>query len=372
MDTRTDSNATLYLAFELSNSKWKLGFTTGLGQKPREINIPARDLDRLHRAILTAKARFGLPESARMLSCYEAGRDGNWLHRHLVERGVENVVVDPSSISVKRKARQAKTDRLDVRKLLKHLIRAQDDPKEWSLVNVPSVEQEDRRHLHRELEVLKRERTRHTNRIKSLLALHGITMEVKSDFLERLAELRLWDHSALPRQVRSCMEREYERRQLVHRQIVALEAERRQALRESEDPVAQTARRLMELRGIGPCSAWLFSSEMFSWREFRNRRQIGSLAGLTPTPHQSGGPAREQGIDKAGIRWVRPMAIEIAWGWLRYQPYSQLTRWYEERFGAGSRRSRRVGIVALARKLLIALWRFLEHGVVPEGALLKV
>jgi len=366
------SNGPLFVSLELSNSKWKVGSGLSLGQKPREVNIPAGDLGRLDREIAAAKRRFGLVADAPVLSCYEAGRDGFWLHRHLEEiRGVGNVVIDPASVSVNRRARRAKTDSLDVRKLFKHLIRFQDDPKEWSVVRVPSVEEEDRRHVQRELEALKGEKTRHSNRIQSLLVLHGIRRSVNRKFLQRLSDLRLPNGSPLPQHLKARLQREFARWSLVVEQIEELKKQRREALREAQDPVAEKARRLMRLRGIGEHGGWQLSSELFSWRHFENRRQLGSFAGLTPTPHQSGGPGREQGIDKAGNAWIRPTLIQLAWGWLRFQPNSQLSRWFEERFGQGTRRARRVGIVAVARKLLIALWHFVEHGVVPEGATLK-
>ncbi len=361
----------LFVAFELSNSTWKVGSGLSLGQKPREVNLPAGDLGRLDREIAAAKQRFGLPADALVVSCYEAGRDGFWLHRHLTEQGVANVVIDPASVAVNRRARRAKTDGLDVRKLFKHLIRFQDDAKEWSVVRVPSVEEEDQRHVHRELETLKTEKTSHSNRMKSLLVLHGIRCSINRKFLDQLSELRLADNSPLPRHLTARLKREYARWSLAVEQIAELQKQRRKALREAQDPVAEKGRRLIRLRGIGEHGGWQLSSELFSWRHFENRRQLGSFVGLTPTPHQSGGPGREQGIDKAGNAWIRPTLIQLAWGWLRFQPASQLSRWFEERFGQGTRRARRVGIVALARKLLIALWHFVEHGVVPEGATLK-
>ena len=189
--------------------------------------------------------------------------------------------------------------------------------------------------------------------------------------MHQLSEMRLADGSPLPRHLKARLEREYGRWSLVVEQITELKKQRLKALREAQDPVAEKARRLIRLRGIGEHGGWQLSSELFSWRHFENRRQLGSFAGLTPTPHQSGGPGREQGIDKAGNAWIRPTLIQLSWGWLRFQPNSQLSRWFEERFGQGTRRARRVGIVALARKLLIALWHFVEHGVVPEGATLK-
>lgn len=370
--TEYSTFSTLYLAFELGNEKWKLGFTIGLGQRPRERTIDAGDLPALQAEIRLAKKRFGLPQTARVLSCYEAGRDGFWLHRYLLARGVENLVVDASSIEVPRRAKRAKTDRLDLGKLLTMLIRFDcGEKKVWSVVHVPSLEAEDKRHLHRELATLKTDRTRHINRIKGLLVGQGVRIPVKADFLERLESIRLWNGSPLPAGLRSRLEREYACLQFVAQQIKELEAERKELIRTSTDPSVEKVRQLPRLRGIGDNSAWLYVMEFFGWRSFRNRREVGALAGLTPTPHQSGDESREQGISKAGNRPVRAMAIEIAWGWLRHQPHSDLSRWFQQRFGHGSKRMRKIGIVALARKLLVALCRYLEYGEIPAGAQLK-
>jgi len=363
---------TLYLAFELGNKKWKLGFTIGLGQSPRRRTIAAGDLVTLQREIRLAKKRFGLPQTAQVMSCYEAGRDGFRLHRYLVSEDIENLVVDSASIEVNRRAKRAKTDRLDVGKLLTMLIRYDyGEKKVWSVVHVPSVEAEDKRHLHRQLGTLKTDRTRHINRIKGLLVGQGVRIPVRADFLERLETVRLWDGSPLPPGLRSRLEREYAGLQFVNQQIKELEAERREMIRTSDDPSVEQVRVLMRLRGIGENSAWLFVMEFFGWREFRNRRQVGGLTGLTPTPYQSGDESQEQGISKAGNRPIRAMAIEIAWGWLRHQPHSELSLWYQRRFGHGSKRLRKIGIVALARKLLVAFWRYLEYGEIPAGAQLK-
>ncbi len=308
-----------------------------------------------------------------MVSCYEAGRDGFWLDRYLRSEGIENVIVDAASIEVNRRARRAKTDRLDLGKLLTMLIRYHNgEPKVWHVVQGPTLEQEDRRQLHRELLQLKRERTQHVNRLKGLLvSQEGVRLAVKKDFLNQLASVQLWDGSSLPPGLKARLQREYERLQLVSGQIKALEAERRAAIRHSTDPAVEMVRQLLRLRAIGPNSAWLYAMEFFSWRNFRNRREVGGLAGLTPTPYQSGASDREQGIDKAGNRYIRAMAIEIAWRGLYLQPESELSRWYQDRFGHGSKRMRKIGIVALARKLLIALWRYLETGEVPAGAVLS-
>ena len=285
---------------------------------------------------------------------------------------IENLVVDSASIEVNRRAKRAKTDRLDVGKLLTMLIRYDyGEKKVWSVVHVPSVEAEDKRHLHRQLGTLKTDRTRHINRIKGLLVGQGVRIPVRADFLERLETVRLWDGSPLPPGLRSRLEREYAGLQFVNQQIKELEAERREMIRTSDDPSVEQVRVLMRLRGIGENSAWLFVMEFFGWREFRNRRQVGGLTGLTPTPYQSGDESQEQGISKAGNRPIRAMAIEIAWGWLRHQPHSELSLWYQRRFGHGSKRLRKIGIVALARKLLVAFWRYLEYGEIPAGAQLK-
>jgi len=362
----------LHLAFELGNEGWNLGFSTSLGQSVRRRRVEAGDLMSVREEIRAAKKRFGLPKTAAVKSCYEAGRDGFWLHRCLLSEGVENIVVDSASIEVSRRSKRAKTDDLDVEKLLTMLIRYHNGEKKmWSVVHVPSLEAEDRRHPHRQLVSLKRDRTRHINRIKGLLASQGLRLAVGAKFLKRLETVCLWDSSPLPSGLRARLEREYAGLRFVEQQIGELEAERREEICSSTDPSVEKVRHLMNLRGIGENSAWLFVMEFFGWREFRNRRQVGGLAGLTPTPYQSGGEMREQGISKAGNRLIRAMAIEIAWGWLRYQPDSELTHWFYEKFGQGSKRLRKIGIVAMARKLLIALWNYLETGEIPPGAQLK-
>jgi transposase len=362
----------LYVAFELGSKKWKLGFTVGFGQKPRQRVVLAGDLARVKEEIDRAKERFGLSGDVCVLSCYEAGRDGFWLHRYLVHLGVRNLVVDSSSIEVNRRARRAKTDKMDLGKLLLMLMRYDHGERRvWSVVRVPTVEQEDRRQLHRELSALRGERTRHINRIKGLLTSYGVRMRVSRGFLDRLEAERLWDGGPVPLGLKIRLRREYERFEVVNRQIDEVKAERADLVKTSESSDVEMVRQLLDLRGIGPNSAWLYVMEFFGWREFRNRREVGALAGLVPTPYQSGDGAWEQGISKAGNRHIRSMAIEIAWDWLRWQPQSKLSRWYQQRFGHGGGRLRRIGIVALARKLLVDLWRYLEGGVIPEGAELK-
>src|SRR5262245_24535350 len=368
----TTTERVLFMAFELSENTWKLGFTMGPGQKPRERPVAARDQGRLLQEIAQAKRRFGLPETAPVVSCYEAGREGFWLHRFLQAHWITNQVVDSSSIEVNRRKRRAKSDGLDVRKLLSMLMRYEQGEREvWRVVHVPSVEAEDGRHLHRDLETLKQERASTTTRIKGLLSSQGIRLTSLSKFPEQLAALRLWDGSELPSGLRRRLLRVWAHHQFLNEQIAALEAERRALLQSSEDASLEKVRQLMHLKGIGINGAWLLVMEFFGWRELKNRREVGGLAGLTPTPYQSGKSAREQGITKSGNRHVRWMTTELAWSWIRYQPESALSCWFRERFGSGGKRLRRIGIVAVARKLLIALWRFLNTGVLPEGAELK-
>jgi transposase len=363
----------LYLAFELSWTTWKLAFTIGAGQPPRIRTIPARSLETLLLEIKKAKQRFDLPEDAAVISCYEAGRDGFWLHRFLVHEGIENLVVDAASIEVNRRQRRAKSDRLDAIKLVSMLIRwYQGEKRVWAVVQVPTPDDEDRRQLHRELIRLKAQRTRHDNRIKGLLAGLGLSVVIDAGLPERLGRLRQWDGQELPPRLRRCLVRECQRRQLVGRQIGEVEAERREQIRHGTDPQADQVRRLLGLRAIGPNTAWLLVHEVFGWRQIRNRRELGSLAGLTPSPYDSGQSRHEQGVSKAGNRRVRWMMIELAWIWLRYQPSSELSQWFQRRFGSGNSRVRKVGIVALARKLLVALWKYLQTGEIPAGAEIKL
>jgi transposase len=363
----------LYLAFELSLEKWKIAFATSLGGKQRIRTLEARNLAALQEEIRLAARAFRLPALVPVVCCYEAGRDGFWLHRYLESQNFVNYVVDPASIETSRRGKKPKTDRIDVRKLLTMLIRYHaGEPDVWSVCHVPRVEDEDARHLHRELKALKEERTRQTNRIKGLLIGQGIRIEsIPKDFLRWVQRLRLWNGSPLSPVLRIRLEDEYARRALADQQIKRLENEQRRAIREDASEPLDQVRQLMELRGIGEQTAWIAVMEFFGWREFKNRRQLGALAGYTPVPNQSGQQDRDRGISKAGNRYIRALFVELAWRWLQLQPKSELTRWYNRRFGKGGPRQRKVGIVALARKLLIAVWRFLEHGVIPEGALPK-
>lgn len=370
----TETQPTLYLAFDLGGPNWSLAFSIGLGQKARRRTIKAADLNALQKEVAAAKRRFALPVTARVLSCYEAGRDGLWLHRYLIASGIENLVVDSSSIEVNRRRRRAKTDRLDAESLVRLLLRYDflGEHKVWSVVRVPSLQEEDRRQIHRERSALKKEKDRTNNRIKGLLATHGVRLTSPMKLTEeKLAAIRLWDGSPLPPRMKKRLLREWLHLVFLKQQMAALERERREELRREEDPDLEKVKALHKLRGIGPVGSWVLVREFFGWRKFNNRKEVGSLAGLVSTPFNSGGVEREQGISKAGNRRIRAIAIELAWSWLRFQPNSALSLWFTERFANAGKRARKVGIVALARRLLIELWRFLETGALPEGAELR-
>jgi transposase len=364
--------ASLYMAFEMGTKTWKLGFSSGMGQAARRRTVDAGDLIALGQEVRRAREKFGLPLDAPVRSCYEAGLDGFWLHRYLQEQGIANVVVDSASIEVNRRHRRAKTDRLDVQQLLRLLIRYHcGEPEVWHVVHVPSVEAEDARHLHRQLISLRRDRTRHSNRIWGLLRTCGVTLKLGNNFSEGLAQARQATGQPLPPGLCQRVQREYRCYQHTQELIAELEAQRWELIASGDTRGIQMVRDLMRLRAIGENTAWLLVMEFFGWRAFRNRREVGALAGLTPTPYQSGEGYHEQGISKAGNPRVRMTMIEIAWQWLRYQPHSELTLWFKEHYAQGGGVSRKRGCVAVARKLLVALWRYLELGVVPAGARLK-
>lgn len=348
----------LFVSFELADKKWRLAASDG-GTRVSSYTVSAGDGAAALGAIERAKERFGLPKDAVVLSCYEAGRDGFWLHRFLTANGVHNHVVDAASIEVDRRQRRAKTDRLDNAKLLSNLMRyAGGDRNVWSVLRVPSEAEEDGRRPHRERERLLKERTAHVARMKSLLVLHNVRLPKVGGvhWKEQLDALRL------PAALRAELEREAERLALVDRQLKQLEA---------ATPSCEKQRCLQRVRGIGAVGSWVLVRELFGWRQFNNRRALAGAVGLGGSPYSSGDMQRDQGISKAGNRRVRTLMVELAWSWLRFQPNSALARWYFERFGKAGGRSRRIGIVALARRLLIALWRYLEQGVIPEGAKLK-
>jgi transposase len=366
------SPKTLYIALELGQDKWLLACATAAAEKPRFRPVPARDLDRLAAEIAKAKARFDLPSDAPVCTCYEAGRDGFWLHRALTSKGIVNVVVDASSIEVDRRSKRVKTDPVDAGKLLNLLCRYHGgERKVWSVVNVPSVADEDRRQLHRGLKDLQRQQTECSNRIKGLLASFGLEAVVDADFRTRLAGLRDWAGQPVPAQLQQRLLQEFAVWETLHRQVRDAANEQERRLRAGDEPYLQKVRRLMGLKAVGVRSAWVLVLELFAWRDIKNSKELGALVGLMPTPYHSGKREREQGISKAGNKHVRSLIVELAWLWLRWQPASALSQWYDRRFGSGSKRARKVGIVALARKLLIALWRYVERGELPAGVVEK-
>jgi transposase len=368
----------LYMAFELSNKTWTMGFSIGLGQKVRLRTVEAGNLEAAREEIEKAKKRFGLPQETRVMSCYEAGRDGFWLHRYLETEGIENHILDSASIETNRRKRRAKGDKLDANSLVRILIRYDyGEKKVFSTLHVPTEEEEDRRQLHRELTSLNKERTRTINRIRGLLATQGIRVK-RSDknlSVERVEELRMWNGQPLGVGLKERIRRECEHLEFIKKQIGELTKKRQQALKQDEateaHPDIDKVKRLQELRGIGIVGAWVLVRELFGWRYFKNRRQVGSLAGLVPMHYQSGDTNVDQGISKAGVVEVRRIAIELAWSWLRYQPGSKITLWYNERFAKSGKKARKIGAVAVARKLLVELWRYLNTGALPEGAELK-
>jgi transposase len=360
----------VFMAMELSKQNWKLAF--GDGSRERQRTITAGDTAGLVAEIAKAKEKLGLPPEAPVVSCYEAGRDGFWVHRMLAGCGIANTIMDPASIEVPRRARTRKTDRLDASRLLRLLLRAVlwGEGQVFAAVRVPSEEEEARMRIGRERQRLIKERSAHVTRLRSLCALHGISQ--CQPLTIDVSGLRDWSGRELPYEAREEMERECTRLRLVHEQIAHLEHSQAAALADAQSPAARKAAKLCRLKSVGMQSGWLLAHECFGWRRFANRRAVGAFAGLTGTPFDSGQTLREQGISKAGSARVRTGMIELAWLWVRYQPHSVLTHWFIEHYvAAGTSRSKRKGIVALARKLLVALWKYVEQDVVPEGAIIK-
>jgi transposase len=404
-----EQDGTLFVALELSLSHWLVAVSAPDASKVGKHRVPACDapallalLDRLRRQ---AEARCG--GVVGIVSIQEAGRDGFWVHRLLEAHGIQSHVVDPASIAVNRRNRRAKTDRIDAEGLLRTLMAwSRGERQVCSMVRPPTREAEDARRLTREREALIAERIRHANRIRGLLATQGVfgfepTWQARR---ARLEDLRTPEGRKLPPHLSAEILRQIERLELTMRQIASVEAERdaalaaeRQgadqadaALASSEGPTTAapvlppsaalpraTARgtfgssaRLLRLKGIGPETASVLRLEAFH-RSFGNRREIAAYAGLTPTPWQSGGLDTEQGISKSGNARLRRTMVQLAWFWLRNQPGSALSTWCRERVGDRRGRIKRIAIVALARKLLVALWRFVTQGVIPEGAELK-
>jgi transposase len=303
---------------------------------------------------------------------HEAGMDGFWIHRRLVQEGVESHVVDPASIATSRRRRRAKTDSIDGEALIRALLAfKRGEPRVCAMVRPPTPDDEDRRQISRERRSLTAERVKHVNRIKGLLFSQGVLdyEPIRRDRREQLEALRTGDGRFLPTCLKRRISRELDRLEVLLEQIKAVEAERNEMLVVQAEGQASAPALLQRLRGIGPEFAAVLCSEGF-FRHFENRRQLASYAGLAPTPWQSGAVAREQGVSKAGNSRLRTTMIQLSWLWLRHQPRSALTQWFQERAKAIGGRNRRVMIVALARKLLIGLWRFATTGLVPEGAVL--
>ena len=368
--TGYEAGTVLYMAMELSNRSWKLGFSDGT--RRRHKTIEARNRAQLLREVGLAKAKLGLDAQARVVGCFEAGRDGHWIYRWLVSEGFEVLQIDSSSIEKPQGRKHVKTDRVDVAKLLDLLLRyCWGFRRAFRVVRVPDEAAEAAQRLHREDEYLLKQRSRVSNRIKSLLVTQGVEgFSLRGDVPARLERLRLWDGRGLSSQLKIELQRLYAQYRVFDEQLREV-ADAYQAELSAATPVGDKRRRLEQLKSVGPKSSRVLCAEVFGWRRFNNAKQVGAMSGLTPTPAQSGDARTEQGISKAGNRRVRRVMIELAWLWLRWQPDSTLSRWYQRRFAQGGPRARRIGIVALARKLLIALWRYVEDGVVPEGALFK-
>src|SRR5215831_19091658 len=375
--THNDALARCLIAIELSKASWVVGVQTPLSNKTSQYRLTAGDWESLLKLIERIRRQVSreLGRPVEMISCYEAGYDGFWLHRLLEAHGVRNYVLDPASLLVNRRARRAKTDRIDVERMLRALGRyLRGEPDACSVVRVPSVEQEDARRLHRERHRLIQERVQHVNRIKGLCATQGIYdyEPLRSDRKAQLEGLRTGDGRALPARLKAEMVRELQRLELVLKMIAQIEAERDAIVKEAapSHPHADKIKALAAFRSIGAEFATKLVGEVF-YRSFDNRRQVGSYLGLAPSPFSSGATDRDQGISKAGNPKARSTAIELGWMWLRYQPDSTLSIAFRQRVGDRKGRVRRIAIVALARKLLVALWRYLETGLVPTGAVLK-
>jgi transposase len=367
---------TLFASLELSKARWLVTVSAPGSDKLSRHQVPGGDgqalLELLWRLQAAAARRTGAP--VMIIVIQEAGLDGFWIHRLLVQNGITSHVVDPASIAVNRRHRRAKTDKIDGVKLLRTLMAwMRGERQVCTMVQPPSPEDEDRRRLARERARLLKERIQHTNRIKGLLSGQGIPDydPLHRDRRRCLAALTTGDGRPLPERLKAEIGRELDRLEMVVSQLTVVERERDALVaRTAEADACAAPAALARLRGIGPeLAALLWLEALF--RRFDNRRQIAAYAGLTPSPWQSGGIDREQGIAKSGNPRLRRAMIELAWFWVRHQPGSALSRWFVERVGTARGRVRRIAIVALARKLLVALWRYVTQGVVPQGAVLK-
>lgn len=362
------SEPRLYVAFELSLKTWKLAMTSGFGVAPWLTTVRAGDLAAVVEALEEGRRRLQVPAGAAVESCYEAGRDGFWVHRALTQEGVRNRVVDSASIEVNRRARRAKTDRLDALKLVTMLVRVcYGERRVWSEVRVPSAAVEAARQVSRERATLVREQTRLVNQVRGWLASAGCALP-RRRAAQWWTRVRDWAGAALPVELQARLARAEERWRVLDQQIGGLEAQQAAAVRAAA-PTSGLAR-LVRVKGVSTTSASVLLAEGLEWRAFTNRRQIGGLLGFAPTPYASGAAVREQGISRAGNARLQAVSIQLAWNWIRWQPASPLTQWYLARFGVG-KRARRIGVVALARKLLIALWRYVRTGEVPTGAIVE-
>ena len=364
---------TLYVSLELSRSTWLMTSLVSGSDKLSKHTIPGGDGTALIGLLDRLRERYRQSGDIAVVTIQEAGLDGFWLHRLLEQHGIESHVVDAGSIAVPRRRRRAKTDRIDGETLLRTLLAwKRGEPRVCAMVVPPTPEQEDRRRTARERAALLRERVRHVNRIKGLLAGQGITdyEPLRPDRRARLEELVTGDGRPLPRHLKAEVSRTLDIIELVLKQIAQVSALHEAAIETRHDEEAPVPALLARLKGIGPQIAAVLWLEAF-YRQFSNRREVASFAGLVPTPWRSGSVDREQGISKAGNRRLRHIMIELAWLWVRHQPDSALTRWFRDRVGDERGRIRRIMIVAVARKLLIALWRYVTAGEVPEGSVLK-
>src|SRR5438445_3913640 len=377
---RTQFGST-FVALELSRSNWLItSLSPGKGAKMSKHSVTAGDVAGLMRLCeeLKRKAEVRTGQSYPIITIQEAGLDGFWLHRVLQQEGIESHVVDPASIATPRRRRRAKTDRLDGETLLRALLAyKRGEPRVCAMVVAPSPEEEDRRRLCRERRTLIEERITHVNRIKGLLFAQGISgyAPLRRDRRARLEALRTGDGRALPSYLKTQISRELDRLELLLDQIKAVEAEQDALLaaagkgageQAAPDPVTM----LLALKGMGANFTAVLWSEAF-YRQFSNRRQLAAYAGLAPTPWRSGSIEQEQGVSKAGNPRLRSTMIQLAWLWLRHQPQSALALWFEERVRRNGGRLKKTTIVALARKLLVALWKYVTAGVVIEGAVMK-
>jgi transposase len=373
-EATVSSKTTLHCALELSKSNWLLAIQFPDRPQPSLYRIKGGDAAGLMAQLLIARDRCAKATGeapSTITLCYEIGYDAFWLARFLMARGIECLVVDPASLKVNRRGRRAKTDRIDVGMLLRALIAwLRGDRHVWSVVRIPSVDEEDVRRSHRERGRLIHERTSHINRIKGLLFAQGIRdINIKTQYKKlKLEELLTGDGRPLPSRLKAEIAREISRLAIVQEQIAAINRERDEA----PTPCKATEKKrvlLTQLKSIGPAISAVMSREVY-YRQFNNRRQVASFLGLATSPYDSGDTERSQGISRTGRGQVRALMIQAAWLWTKHQPKSTLTRWFLDRTTGQGRRVKRIMIVAVARKLAIALWRYVEHGLVPQGAIL--